>query len=604
MKGKSTFFLLLAAAILAGGYFLAKKRLPGSDESAEKDKRVLDFKSAQVNEMEIKGADRDFLFERKEGRWMLKRPMQVRASGTEMDGILSSMEFLESRRRLTREQIAEAKLTLADYGLEKPRASVTLRMFAEKRLVTLLIGNEARQGEALYIQVQGRPEVYLVDKYLASRLDKKLDDYRERSLFDFTAEDVRGLEIRNAGKPLEFARSNQIWRVVQPLNARADREKLGDLIHQMASLRAESFLSEDPSAAREYGLEEPAQEVTVKLVKQDAVCTLLLGARLKNDDKKMAARVKGQNSIVSVAAGFGSEVARPLSDLRDHQVASFEPAEVSEIEMRNRGATLTLQRQEGEWKITQPEKLTADRELVEKLLARLGTLQVKEFAADVLTDVEKFGLKPALGRILLKGKGGVTASTNAPSILLDLAIGKTDVAKKLTYAKPSDESCIYGLNAADMADLPHAPNDLRSRVLFQLKKDGVKSCVMKKGKIVEGIERCADGKWKLSVDSRGVLNETAWLKFLNHLEHFEVLKIVGTALNTALKQESLDPPAAILQVTHEVDGKTKTEEILVGRETARKTFHLLWKNELLLCEISSEDQQLLTSDWLFKPPAK
>jgi hypothetical protein len=528
-----------------------------------------------------------------------------------MDGILSGLEFLESRRRLSERAISEAKLTLADYGLEKPRASVTLR--TPKSESTLFLGNEARQGDALYVQVKGSREVHLVDKYLATRIEKKIEDYRERSLFEFTGDQVQRIELRAAGKLVELARTNQNWRIVQPLNARADRNKVDEFLRQLASLRADDFLSEDPAASREYGIEEPSQEISVRIEKQDAVNTLTFGAKLKSDDKKIAARVKGQNSIVSVPSTFAADAARPLNEFRDRDVAPFAAADIREIEVRNRAATLLLQKTNDQWRIIHPEKVVADNELVDKLLARLSGMQVKEFAADVLTDLDKYGLKAPLGQVVLRDRPGepkvpAPAETNAPpaaasaaaTVLLDLAVGKADPVKKIAYVKRADESSIYAVDVADAAALPKSVLELRSRVLFEIKKDAIKSVTVKKGKSTLVMEKTKEGKWRVGEGASGVLNETPWQRLLNRFQRFEVARIEGVALNETAKQQGFDPPAAVLMLTCEVEGKTVIQELVIAREVAG-TNSLIWKNQLLLTEITRDDFLVLTADFLTKP---
>lgn len=609
MKTKSTFWLLLITLLVAGGYYFAKRKLPTTEETAERQKRVLDFKAADVTRMEIKGADRDFLFERREGKWFFARPLQVRADAGEIEGILSGLEFLESRRRISERAYTEAKLTLSDYGLEKPRASVLFR--TPRAESTLFLGNEARQGDALYVQVKGEKAVHLVDKFLATRLEKKIEDYRERNLFDFRAEKIALLNLRAGDKHIEISRTNQLWRIVQPLSARADRDKVEDFLRRLAALRADDFLSEDPAASREYGLEEPAEEISVRLEKEEAVHTLVFGSKLKTDDKKIAARVKGQNSIVAVAAAFAAEAARALNDFRDRNLAPFASGDAREIEMRHRGATLLLQKPQNDWQIVQPEKLAADSELVEKLLTRLSGMQIKEFAADVLTDLDKFGLKTPSARVTIRARvadsAAANAGTNAPPAavappILDLEIGKTDSGKKLTYVKRADESSIYAVDAADAAALPKGAFELRSRVLFAIAKDAIQAVSVKKGRSAVGVAKTPEGKWKLDESASGVLNETAWQRLLNRLQRFEVSKIQGVALNTYAKQRGFDPPAATISVTGEFDGKKGVQEIVVGRE-AGGVHAIVWKNQLLIAEITREDFQTLTAELLVKPPS-
>ncbi|MBI4023504.1 MAG: DUF4340 domain-containing protein [Verrucomicrobia bacterium] len=604
MKPKNTFILFLATALIVGGYFLLKKRMPTTDEQKEKEKRVFDFKSPDVTEVGIKGVDRDFLFEKQNQKWMIKRPLQVRANSSEIDGILSMIEFLDSHRRLSPKEIAEAKLSLSDYGLDKPRLIATFK--TSKGAKTLNAGNEAKQGNRLYAQVSGDPNVHLVDKDVATRLGKKLDDYRERSLFDFTASQIHRFEIKNGPKLLEFSKTNNLWRVIQPLNARADTTKVDDFLKQISGLRAEDFLSDDPAAAREYGLDEPPQEVTMRLEQQDAIHTVLVGQKVKNDDKKVAVKVKGQNSIVAVSSNHVADVVKPLNDFRDHNLATYTSSDVAEIDFRQKQLQMTLQKDGDAWKIVQPEKLDADKDLVDGVLSKLNSMQIKEFSADVLTDLDKFGLKTPFVAVVLRGKpsesDGATNATRA--VLLNLAVGKEETSKKFVYVKLADESSVYALDSSGMADIPKGVTDLRSRVLFQIKKDALKSVAQKKGKTPATVERGTDGKWKLGEGTEGVLDEKALEKFQNQIESFKVEKIIGPALNATLKQYGMESPVVTLTAKTETDGKAVAQEIVVGRETSQKKYHVIWKNQLLLCEITREMHESLAADLLAKPASK
>lgn len=601
MKLKNTLWLLIFTLLLAGGYFFAKKWMPATKEIQEKQRHLIDIKAGDVTEVGIKGIDRDFLFERKDQQWKLTKPLQVRANALEIEGILSNLEFLERRRTLSNKDIAEAKLSSSDYGLDKPRMVAYFK--TKDKTISIQIGNEAKQGDNLYVQLLGDSNIYLVDKNLANRLGKKLEDYREKSLFDFSESQVCHLELKNGNKLLEFSKTNHLWRIVQPLSARADSMKVDELLKQTTSLRADDFLSEEPTASKEYGLEVPLQEVRLTLEKQDAVNVLLLGPKLKSDDKKMekapekiAAKIKGQNSIVSIPSAYSSQVGKSLNDFRDHQVSRHDNNNITEIELKNRQLVIAVQKQGNTWKITQPEKMDADRDLVERFLAQLNSIQIKEFVADVVTDLDKFGLKSPHSTVVLRGQPSNGTNTNL-TVYLDLAIGKDDSAKKLVYAKVADESSVYGLDLADVSDFPKSALDLRSRVLFEIKKDRLKSCTQKKGKTSVTLDR-VDGKWKLAENTQGILDETAWQKFLNRLERFDVEKIMGTALNATIKQYGLESPVATWTVTYEIDGKPMTEEVLVGREIPQKKYYILWKNQLLLCEISKEAYQMFLSDWV------
>jgi hypothetical protein len=604
MKLKNTLLLLLLTIGLGIGYYFAEKKIPTTQEVEKKKDKIIEIKASEVMEVMIKGVDRDLLFRKKDGKWFFEKPIQVRAKLSEIEGLLSSIEFLQARRVFSPKTLQESKLTLSDYGLDKPRLVATIK--SKDSSATLNIGNEFRQGDNLFVQVSADPNVYLVDKYLAVRLGKKIEEYRDPAVFDVITDNIRGFEIKSGTKLLEFARTNNIWRIVQPLSARADASKVEQFLQQTTSLLASDFLSEDPSVLKEHGLEEAQQEVTLKFDQPDSNLSLLLGNKLKNDESKMAAKVKSEKSILAIPSSYRTDAVRPLNDYRDRTLVNYVPSEVQEIELKERQISVVLHRDGEAWKIVQPEKLEADKELVERLLNKFNSIQIKDFATDVLADLDKFGLKVPASTVIFRNKvteSGATTNQSPSSTVLEIALGKGDAAKKMSYVKLANESSVYGLDSTEITDLPKGILDLRSRVIFEIKRDALKSAFQKKGKSTTTVN-WNDGKWVLPEGLQGVLNDGALQKIQERLERFHVEKIIGPALNTTAKQFGLDVPVVTYYFNAEIDGKPVVQEVLVGRENAQKKYFILWKNQLLVCEVTRDFYQILTADWLTKPSAK
>src|SRR5262249_32287041 len=61
-------------------------------------------------------------------------------------------------------------------GLAKPTGKVSVRT-KDKKVLTVMIG--ALKGDNYYLQVTGRPDIYMVPKYSAERILKKSDDLKK-----------------------------------------------------------------------------------------------------------------------------------------------------------------------------------------------------------------------------------------------------------------------------------------------------------------------------------------------------------------------------------------------------------------------------------------
>jgi hypothetical protein len=603
MRFRGTLILLLLVLGLGTSvwYLSEVRNLPSRDERRKLSLRLFDFKAGEIKSVEVVKTDQSVLFEKLDQKWWIRTPIQVRADPYQIQQVLSILEFLPRKRELSPEEISESKLTLADYGLDKPRMTARFKT-SQDRAHVLHIGNERKQGNDLYVQVEGEPSVLVIDKEILDRLNKKLDDFRERALLDIPVDSVTRVEILQGTKSMEFEKqSDGSWRVVQPLLARADAARIGDLLAQICNARVDQFLSEDAGAAKTYGLDEPHGSV-LKLTAGDQTYSIIFGDNLKEDPEKIAAQLKGRYSIVSIPSFFAKPVSEPLNYYRDASLASFDPASVIEVEVRQRQAVTLLRKDAEGWKILKPEVMEADPELVAEFLESLRATRISGFVSDVATELEKYSLKTPLYSIAIRGGAG-----EVDGAILELALGSQEPGSKLVHAKREGDSSVYALDLDQIESWPKHAHDFRTRTLFKIQKEQVLKCVQKRrGKAHPAFTmvRSPGGGFSPGEDTEGVLNETAWLQLLNTLQFFEVTKIVGTGLNSTAKQYGLDQPLLTIQAEYEKDGQPQSLELVVGRDNPQKRPFILWKDELLICEISPELYKILTASWFTRPSAK
>src|SRR4029077_9036585 len=97
-------------------------------------------------------------------------------------------------------------LTPVDFGLQNPRVRLTLRK--KKGNMVLLIGNETPTKDAVYAQLQGKKDVLVVPKSVYERVDRTLDDLRDRTVIDFLPASATRIEIKEgANRVIELAKS-------------------------------------------------------------------------------------------------------------------------------------------------------------------------------------------------------------------------------------------------------------------------------------------------------------------------------------------------------------------------------------------------------------
>src|SRR5262249_57161637 len=85
----------------------------------------------------------------------------------------------------------------------------------------------------------------------------------DRKLTDLTTAQVRRMTLKTPTGEMELEKKSDHWDILKPLRARADDQKVGDLIAQITTARIQQFVADDLGDLRPYGLAEPRGSVTL-----------------------------------------------------------------------------------------------------------------------------------------------------------------------------------------------------------------------------------------------------------------------------------------------------------------------------------------------------
>lgn len=157
MNSRTTLVLLVVSVAL--GLYLYF--VPAADEDltppSETQIPVLTFESRQVARMEVQNASGERLeVMRNNDEWDVVTDQRVAGDTILIGPMVANVAGLQATTVIT----PEAQ-SMADYGLQTPALTVNLYSL-DAPLATLLVGTRNPSGGARYVQVQGRPQVYLV----------------------------------------------------------------------------------------------------------------------------------------------------------------------------------------------------------------------------------------------------------------------------------------------------------------------------------------------------------------------------------------------------------------------------------------------------------
>ena len=588
MKSRTTLVLVLMALVIGGLVALDYYRGTSTRDLAAKSKRVLDFQSKDVTGLKIDLTNQVYTLERLGDQWQMKQPLNVRANYSTVSSILDELEFAERNRVITGKELTG--LTPKDFGLENPRARLTLQN--KKGSMILLIGSETPTKDAVYAQLQGKKDVLVAPKSIYERVDRTLDDLRDRTVIDFEAASATRIEIKSADRVIELAKSaittntEPRWALTRPLAARADARKVSELLADLSGLRVTDFVSESPRDVSAYQLDEPEREVTVWTGESGK--TLQIGRTSTNDPSKVYAKLKSTDSIYTVPSATVQKFAVQANDLRDAQVLAFAEGDVHGIEVLHGTDKISLVHTDTTWKIATPVAAAADDTAVQQLLRHLGGLNARQFTADVATDLDKYGLAAPMATVSLRGEG-----TN---LLAQLLVGALDVSNAVRFVKRVDEPFVYGVETNIATWLPANWLTLRARELADLKPEQITKLTVEKksGKVT--VQRDADKKWKLLETVQGVIDNDALQRLLDEFAALPAEEFVREGRDN-LAEFGLDQPEATLTAT--VGDKTYT--LVLGKPQDAGRQYAFWSDPPLVFTIWTSRANTLVRDVIAQP---
>ncbi|VVM06937.1 DUF4340 domain-containing protein [Methylacidimicrobium tartarophylax] len=470
---RSGLLLLLVALVLFGYITLVDRGKQSTEEQHRTEKQIFRFKSQDVNWLRIAAPDHSVTLEKKDNHWWIASPIRAEADDSAVERLLTEIEFLESERTIPAKEVGSAEL-LKQWGLAAPSLTVEFREGKETR--GLSIGRKTAVRDLLYARAAQNPDapVYLVNSAVADRLNKNVDDLRNRVVFGFDSLFVQRCGVEQAGStPLsvEVVRQGTKWQLLKPLTARADATKVDEWLSSLTTLRVRKFVSDDGAALNQYGLASPSDQIWVDQKGEKPMEErLLIGSPVPGAPSDVYAKKLSGNAVFTLPAAMVQQMARGFfQNVRDrHVVPSFSVSEVVRLQVEQNGKSIGYAKRSQGWSVDgDGYKGIVDPERVEAFLRSLRALETQAFVQDVPSDLRAFGLNHPEGKVLIQT---VEAGGSSPTPV-ELLIGRSE--KDGTYVKNSSEPFIYRIASQWLQDLPKEAWQWKNREVLQLQPKDV-----------------------------------------------------------------------------------------------------------------------------------
>ena len=381
MRGLRSTAVLLVVALGLGAYiyFVESDRPPGG--TPEPRDMAFDFESDDITRLSVtaESGDRTVL-EKTDDRWQLVEPFAGAVDVTEVVALSSSLAALEMQRVVAEPEDAA---DLAAFGLGEPRieVGVTTTTGTDARL---LIGEQTPTGGDLYATVAGANRVFLISGYLDGTFNKTTFDFRDKTILDFTRDQVDSLEVTGTDLAIRLRQVDNRWSLVHPIEAHADLGVTNGLVGRLSTGQMAAIEAESTDALESFGLDTPRLTVTVGLGSSTA--TLLIGD--VTPAGTVYARDATRNLVFTVSESLLTELEQGVDEYRRKNLFAFRPfnATVLELDRDNERwkfekVEATAEGEADRWRRTAPDEGDVEPNVMDDLLAKLSNLRAESFVA-------------------------------------------------------------------------------------------------------------------------------------------------------------------------------------------------------------------------------
>jgi hypothetical protein len=352
---------------LAGTYFLASWYMGAEQQRQAEAKKLFSVQSGDITLLVLKKGPEEIRLAKEGNDWRLTKPLAQPADPLTVNSLLGALTALQQTRELAEEK------DLARFGLDKP--AFILEFTAKGAVHRLVFGSRTPGDQGFYVLKDQAPQVLIVAAAAKETLDRPLKDLREKTLLEFSPDQVKGLALRLGGVNLELKRTKPgvwQWEGRETLKIRTDRVE--SLLRTLQLARAQDFVDEAPKDLKAYGLApKPAGEVVVTLEKGPQ--TLLLGAR---QGKSTFARRGSAGPVVLVEQTLADRLEKAAATLEDRRLWSGDIVQVAKISWGPPGQLFQARKEKDVWQITGPGKENL-KQPAARLEAALITFQRLEY---------------------------------------------------------------------------------------------------------------------------------------------------------------------------------------------------------------------------------
>lgn len=371
----STIVMVLVLAGLVGYIYYDSDRTPGGEPPKAK---MFEVTAENIDEIQIKKATGETARLQRVGTtWQLVEPETADADQTEVEQITSSLGRLDVQR-----VVDENPADVSQYGLNPANIEVSFRLKDQKDVRRLLLGESTPTGGEIYAKTPDESRVVLLSAFLKNTFDRDAFALRDKAILKFDSDTADSLEFFDDTDALAFQRQGAEWRMLKPLNVRADYAVMQGLLNRLSTAKMQKLVESEAADLRKYGLETPRLRAVVGT--GSARATLLVGD--PDADAAPFAKDAARPMVFTIEPSLIAEISKPTADFRRKDIFDVRGFTATTLELRRPDGTQIFEKSEGGdgqqvWKDAAGKVI--DATTMDTLVTRLASIRADTFEETV-----------------------------------------------------------------------------------------------------------------------------------------------------------------------------------------------------------------------------
>lgn len=467
-------------------------------EREEAKKKIFDFKEEDLEKIRVRSGSKTFVLEKRGESWLIVSPLE-----TETD----SFQINELLRAVTEGKMIE-KVGKPDdrgrFGLDPAEWEIDFHTAKGRLPHTLYVGNVSPTGKVVYVVSSRHSGVVSVDSSFKNRVAKSMFHLRNKRLFDWDSDGVVKVELRRGATRMVAERKNGGWEMVNPVKARADREKTSELIRKTVYARATSFADAQVDDAV-TGLKAAAARISLWKSARDEPLVLSIGRESKDGLWVMASK---DGIIATVEKSFLNSIPLNAVEFRDMRIFPMETQrwkEINGLTVERKGKTVEVVKgAAGGWESLGPASFKPDAQKIDEFFSDLAGMKAIRFIS------KKY------------------AGDKTPDLRIGLTMGGKKVSAAFFRVEKRDgitgtgdfHDDAFEVSVLDFDILVIRSSDFEDRHIFPIREKEVGSLSVKTGGTDYRFVKKKDG-WKIAAPAGKDLQEkklNALLRYLTRME--------------------------------------------------------------------------------------